>query len=142
MERLAPRRRLWLAAGVTLAVAAAFAIGARGVPEGFEPQLVLLIRFMAVIKLAGAIAVAAVVGWRFGQAPGLRRTAGYSAAAMIMAAGPALMWDMHFIVLGSVLFYAGLGAIVLLARAQGASRAAKRLLASARSETATAQRLK
>jgi hypothetical protein len=116
------RYRIALALAFLLAVAAAVVAG-RGSPSaGFEPQLILLIRFMALIKLGVAIGAAALVAWRLGRAPNPRRAAGYMAGTMLMAGGPALMWHMNYIIFGSILFYSGLVVLVILARADGVAR--------------------
>ncbi len=119
---IASRYRIALGAGFLLAVAAALFAGRGAEPAAYEPQLVVLVRFMALIKLGVAIGAAALVAWRLGRAPNPRLAAGYTAGTMLMAAGPALMWHMHHIILGSVLFYAGLVLIAILARGEGASR--------------------
>jgi hypothetical protein len=111
-----------LGAGFLLAVAAALFAGRGGESAGFETHLILLIRFMALIKLGVAIGAALLVWWRLGRSPSPCMAAGYTAGTMLMAGGPALMWHMNHIILGSVLFYAGLVLIVIFARGDGARR--------------------
>jgi hypothetical protein len=108
--------RIALGAGVLFAVAVALFAGKGDGSTGFEPQLILLIRFMALMKLGLAIGAGLLVAWRLGRSPTPRIAAGYTAGTMLMAGGPALMWHMHYIIFGSALFYAGLVLLVILAR--------------------------
>jgi hypothetical protein len=66
-----------------------------------EPALTLLLRAMA----AGA---RPAVCWRLGAAVSLTWLAGYTAAAMAMAAGPGLIASMAYVRSGAVLLHAGL----------------------------------
>ena len=103
-------RSTWL---LTLAFAvagtAAFALTTgRGAAD---PELALLLRFMAVVKAAMAIAAAALVVWRL-NGPVLPAAAlGYIAAVSSMAAGAALIWRLEHVAAGAVMVHGGVVAL-------------------------------
>jgi hypothetical protein len=76
-------------------------------------ELTRLLRAMAVIKVVLAAGVVWLVDWRlrFPIHPGL--AAGYVAGVAVMAAGPALIWDMAHVALGAILLH-GAGAVLLV----------------------------
>jgi hypothetical protein len=73
-----------------------------------EPALTLLLRAMAGLKALMAAGALAAVCWRLGAAVSLTWLAGYTAAAMAMAAGPGLIASMAYVRSGAVLLHAGL----------------------------------
>jgi len=79
------------------------------------PDLVALLRGMAVIKLLFAAAATSAVLWRLAAAP-IRATQllPYAAACAAMAAGPGLIWHMEFVRTGAALLHGGLLVSLLL----------------------------
>jgi hypothetical protein len=77
-------------------------------------DLTRLLRAMAAIKAAMAVAASAAVLWRFGAPVSASRFGAYALAGAAMAAGPGLIWDMAHVALGAALLHAGLIATVVL----------------------------
>jgi len=119
---MAPRfaRGLVLSATVAAAVAGALytePVAAARALANAGPDLTRLLRAMAAIKAAMALAVLAAVSWRLASPAGPARLAAYALACAAMAAGPGLIWDMAHLVAGAGLLHAGLiAALVLLWR--------------------------
>lgn len=98
---------------------AGLAIGIQTAPTA-EPELMNLLRAMAVLKVAFVAAAAGSILWRL-QAP-IRPAwlLAYAATCAAMAAGPILIWFSSHIVMASVLLHGGVaGAAVLLWRDGG-----------------------
>lgn len=117
-RRVGPSRRAALATAVLLAATAGVLIGQDAASiraaQAAGPELVRLLRFMAAIK--GVLALGAVAGawWRLGYPASARLATAVVAACTLMAAGSGVVWCMAHIVLGSVLFYAGLLSLAVL----------------------------
>jgi hypothetical protein len=79
-----------------------------------EPALALLLRFMALIKLATAVALAALAYWRLGRPASRTAALGFCAASMLMALAPGFIWSLGHIGLGAGLFHAGLALFLIL----------------------------
>ena len=108
--------RAALLAAVGLAVAAAHLAGggeaaARAVTA--DPELTRLLRGMAVLKAGLTLAAVGLVAWRVGYPTSPRLLAGLVASAVLLAAGPVLIWHVAPIVAGALLFHAGM--VLLLA---------------------------
>jgi hypothetical protein len=72
-----------------------------------EPQLELLLRGMAAIKLLLVAGSAALLWWRFGRPIATPMAAAYLAGAAIAACAPVLIWQLKLIVPAAILFHAG-----------------------------------
>lgn len=80
-------------------------------------DLTRVLRFLAAIKGAIAIAGLATVLWRLGAAISLPWFAAYAVTCAAMASGPGLIWSMSHIALGALLLHGGLfGTMILLWR--------------------------
>lgn len=80
-----------------------------------EWQLVLLLRFMAVVKGAMALAALALVQWRLRRPASTRLALGYAAALVPMILAPGLIWSLAAIAPGAALFHAGFILFLVLA---------------------------
>ena len=97
------------------AVAAAGVLGFLGGDDGGAgADLLVLMRFMAVVKAAMALGAVALVWWRTGAPLGPGTAAAYVAAAAVMAVGPGLIWDMRHIALGAAAVHGGLSALLVV----------------------------
>ncbi len=97
------------------AVAAAGVLGFFGGGDGGAgSDLLVLMRFMAVVKAAMALGAVALVWWRMGAPVGRGAAAAYVMAAAVMAVGPGLIWDMRHIALGAVAVHGGLSALLVV----------------------------
>jgi hypothetical protein len=67
----------------------------------------MMLRFMAMVKAATALAAVAIIGWRLGFAASPTLAAMYIAAAALMAAAPLPIWQIAQAGLGAGLFHAG-----------------------------------
>ncbi len=110
----APRAALLLVVGV--AAVAGLTIAAHGSQAAAyaDPDLVRLLRAMAVLKALIASGAVAAVLWRLGAAVTLPWFAAYALAAAAMAAGPGLIWSMTHLGAGALLLHGGLLACALL----------------------------
>ncbi len=113
LPALRPIWRPVLAAAVLGAAAAALLTGAD--PSAADPELLVLLRFMAVVKAAMALGAAALVTWRLGWPVRPAAAAGYVVATSSMAAGPGLIWQLGHVGAGAVLVHGGLVALIGLA---------------------------
>lgn len=104
--------------------ACVFAAGATGVLAGramggdaaaYESHLLLLLRFMAAMKLGGVLLAAGLLHWRLIRPIAPRLAAAYAGSLVAMAAATGLIWSLGSIVLGAILFHAGLIAYLVLA---------------------------
>ena len=78
------------------------------------PELVRLLRGMAIIKMLMAALVSSVLLWRLaGPAPRFWLAA-YAVAGAAMATGPGLIWCMAHVAVGAALLHGGMLATVLL----------------------------
>jgi hypothetical protein len=103
---------------VTAALIAGFmATGAQATTIGIlhdGADLTRVMRFLAAIKGAMAIAGAAAVLWRLAAAISPLWFAAYALSGAAMTAGPGLIWGMSHIVLGALLLHLGLFATIIL----------------------------
>lgn len=84
-----------------------------------DAELTHVLQFMTLAKgMIGAVALW-LVSIRFGYPITPRLASGYIVGAAIMASGPGAMWTTAHIILGSILFYAGLGALLLIGWTDG-----------------------
>jgi hypothetical protein len=83
--------------------------------DAFDSKLLLLLRFMAVVKFLGVLVAAAVLQWRFRTSVTGPKATVYLVALAAMAAAPGLIWSLGGIALGAFLFHAGLLAFLCLA---------------------------
>jgi len=117
----APARRSISRPALAIAAAAAMAIatllltvpGAATPPVAqADPELTMLLRFMAGVKAMLALAALAAVAWRLGYPASPPLSAAYLLAPALMCAAPVLIWRMAHVAAGAGLFHGGL--IVLL----------------------------
>lgn len=81
---------------------------------GVEPELVLLLRGMAVLKAGLALAAVALAFWRFGRPVSLLSAAGYVVGVSTLVAASVLIWFLSFIAGAAIAFHVGaLGLLVL-----------------------------
>ena len=92
-----------------------------------EWQLVLLLRFMAVVKGAMVVGALALVQWRLRRPASARLALGYAAALTTMALAPGLIWSLAAIAPGAACFDAGLLLYLVLAWRDDAVALPKRL---------------
>lgn len=122
--RVGRHRRIVLAAAVIVAAAAgalaAHDAASARVVQTAEPNFVLLLRFMAVVKGAAALGAADLVWWRLGHPMGARLAAAAVAASALTALGSGVTWGMAHVLLGSALFYGGLAALLAVGYADRA----------------------
>ena len=119
-----PARRLSPAAAratVLLAALAATAFGflatdpqAAAHAVAADPELAWLLRAMAVLKMAMALAVTAAVVWRLADAVPSAWLGGYALALSATWAGPGLIWTLAHLRPGALLLHAGLAATLVL----------------------------
>jgi hypothetical protein len=120
--RLAPATlRMLLAGGAVASALLAWFVtrGDMGTPDA---ELARVLQFMTLAKgLIGAGALWLVsIRFRYAIAPHLAY--GYISAGAVMAAGPGAMWTTAHIILGSLLFYAGLAGMAVLGSIDGGAR--------------------
>ncbi|MGU3468388.1 hypothetical protein ACLBXO_26410 [Methylobacterium sp. C33D] len=112
--RGAPPARLLLAALTILALPLAFVAAARVPAAPVDPDLVRVIRFMALLK--GGFALAALAGcfWRLGRPAGWRSVV-YVAGPPLMALGAAGLWSLRDPGLAALGLHLGLFAVLAAA---------------------------
>ncbi len=125
MTNLAPAaatpRRAALAPLIVLATAggavAGFALGRwSGVPTaGWDPHLLVLLRFMAAVKLAGVAAAAALTLWRVRRPLPIGAAIATVVALAAMALAPGLIWSLAHVGLAAMAFHGGLLTLLVLA---------------------------
>ena len=117
------RHRFALAAAALggLAAAGIWSHGAIVATPPGEPALIMLLRFMAVLKALCAVGAVALAAWRLRRPTPGTLAFGYLAAVALMAASPLLIWDIADLVAGAMLFHAGLLLFAGLAWADGRS---------------------
>lgn len=103
-----------------------------------DPDLVRLLRGMALIKMGMCACAAAGVLWRLRASPvGAGRFVAYGLACAAMAAGPAFIWNMESLRAGAALVHGGLlAAIVVLWTDPAVSARLATLLAARRARLA------
>lgn len=105
-------RRAVLYGAVFAAAAAGIAVGqlsARSADaRGMEQSLIALLRFMAVLKAAAAVATLALTHWRLMRPAGSGLALSYGASVALAAASPGLIWSLSNVALGAALFHVGL----------------------------------
>jgi hypothetical protein len=87
-----------------------------GDPSGFTNDLALtrLLRGMALIKGAMALAAVAVVLWRFGRPVAMPVAAGYLLGSWVLVGSTMLVWQLTWIPAAAVLFHvAGLSMLLV-----------------------------
>ena len=107
------RRFIWrpvLATAVLGAAATALLSGAD--PSAADPELLVLLRFMAVVKAAMALGAAVLVAWRLGWPVRIAMVLGYVVATSSMAGGAGLIWQLGHVGVGAVLVHGGLAALI------------------------------
>lgn len=120
---------------LAVAVIGAAALGLMAGGAAVDPELAMLLRFMAVVKAAMAMAAAMLVAWRLGQPVRPAVAVGYIVAVSSMAAGTGLIWQLQHVAMGAVMVHGGLVTLAALGwmdRA-GWAQAASALSASMRS---------
>ncbi|MDX2233185.1 MAG: hypothetical protein NW200_01690 [Hyphomonadaceae bacterium] len=117
-------RRGALVAGVALAVTLAFALGQPARALAADPDLARLLRGMAVLKAAIALAAGLAVWWRFGQPASWAVTGVYAGSVAAMAGVAGALWRLSGLEWISVLFHAALLAIAVTALRDGMGRRA------------------
>lgn len=118
--------RAALAVSATLALIAGTLAGAvLGSPDTADPALETLLRFMALLKAAIATVAATLAAWRFGFAISPKLAAGYTAAVVLMALSPGLIWFQSGLVLASAFFHSGLLLGLALAAGDGLVKRSK-----------------
>ncbi len=80
-----------------------------------EPELALLLRFMAIVKAAMAIAAAVAIAWRLNGPVRPAAALAYVAALSSMAAGAGLIWRLEHVAAGAVMVHGGLAALAAVA---------------------------
>ena len=82
---------------------------------GMEWQLVLLLRFMALVKGAMVLGALGLTQWRLRRPVSSRLAAGYGLALAAMALAPGLIWSLAAIAPGAAAFHAGLLLFLVIA---------------------------
>ncbi len=114
-SRLTSPVLLYAAVGVAAVGGLLVGRAAAGNASGFEDKLVLLLRFMAAMKMAGVVAATGFAHWRLTRSIAPRLALGYGAALMLMAGAPGLIWSLAYIAPAAGLFHAGLLLFLVLA---------------------------
>jgi hypothetical protein len=114
--------RLVLVAAVAASAWLAWFATRNDLPARPDLELIRVLQFMTAAK--GLIGAAALwmVSIRFRYPITMRVAAGYVAGAAIMASGPGAMWTTAHVIAGSLLFYTGLGALLLLGWVDGGAK--------------------
>lgn len=97
-------------------------------------DLTRLLEFMALVKTAMALAIAALVAWRLAQPIRAGLATAYVIATTTMFVAPGLIWRMQHVAAGALLFHGGLIGALLVTAVDGTGRDAlkARVLPSAR----------
>jgi len=122
---LSPALLVWGIGGAAGLVGLLIALRSAAPP--MDAQLVPLLRFMAVIKGAMAVGAAALAQWRLqGEAGPWLKWSLLGATALMMVA-PGVIWGLNHIVLGALLFHAGLVVFLVAAARDGFGIRVKKL---------------
>lgn len=120
-----PRRalllRLALMAGLVLSMAIAAVVSVPLASSAVEPELILLLRGMALIKAAIALAALALSLWRLGRPVSGRVALGYFSGVWSLAGATVLIWQLSFIPAAAIIFHAGMFGLLALAWREGRS---------------------
>lgn len=106
-----------------LAMGAALVVGfaVRAGPAPADAELARLLQFMAVVKGAMSVGLGAVIAWRFAHPVSKGFALAYLIAGVMLFASPGIIWQQH-VVLGAVLFHAGLVLVFVAGWRDGAAR--------------------
>jgi len=99
---------------LTAAMIGAAALGLLAGHSAVDPELALLLRFMAGVKAMMAVAAGALAAWRFGHPVRPAVGMGYVVAVSGMAAGAALIWQLEHVAVGAVMVHGGLATLAIL----------------------------
>jgi hypothetical protein len=120
--RLAPGLlRVLLFAAAAAAASLAWVV-TRGDAVNPDAELTRVLQFMTLAKVMIGAGVLWLVSIRFRYSIAPNMALGYIAGGAIMAAGPGAMWTTAHIILGSLLFYAGLAVIAVFGTIDGGFR--------------------
>ena len=111
--------RIALLATCLVAGLASAALADRAATAGVEPELVLLLRGMAVLKAGLALAAVALAFWRFGRPVSTRAAAGYVVGVSSLVAASVLIWLLSFIASAAIAFHVGALGLLVLAWREG-----------------------
>jgi hypothetical protein len=111
---------LGCAAAVVLSLAIAQAVPAPA--ADVELALLQLMRGMAAIKAALALIALAAVWWRLGRPLSCRLAAAYIAGTCVLAAAPALIWQMAWVPATAFVFHVAEIGLLVVAWRDGAAR--------------------
>ncbi|MGP9813194.1 hypothetical protein ACTZWT_16935 [Rhodopseudomonas sp. NSM] len=78
-----------------------------------DPELVMLLRFMAGVKALLALFALGVAVWRLGYPTSPALTLAYVTAPALMCAAPVVIWQMAHVAVGAALFHAGFVLLLL-----------------------------
>jgi hypothetical protein len=120
--RLAPAtlRILLIGAAAVSALLAWFVTrGDAAIPDA---ELIRVLQFMTLAKGVIGFGALWLVSMRFRYTIAPNLAFGYICGGAVMAAGPGAMWTTAHIILGSLLFYAGLAMLVVLGSIDGGAR--------------------
>ncbi|ABD05202.1 conserved hypothetical protein [Rhodopseudomonas palustris HaA2] len=78
-----------------------------------DPELVMLLRFMAGVKALLALAALGAAVWRLGYPTSPTLTLGYTLAPALMCAAPVVIWQIAHVGVGAALFHAGFVLLLL-----------------------------
>ncbi len=120
-----PRARVWrtlLVSGGLVATAVAASTGASEARAAVDPELVRLLRGMALIKAVLTLAALAAVLWRLGRPISAGLCGTYLAGSWAMAAATVLIWQLVLLPAAALAFHAGEIALLLAAWRDGGLR--------------------
>ena len=100
---------------LAIAVVGAAAFGLMTEGGAADPELALLLRFMAIVKAGIALGAAALVARRMRDPVQPAAALAYVAAASSMAAGAGFIWQLEHVAAGAVLVHGGLVALAAVA---------------------------
>jgi hypothetical protein len=115
--RFSPALQLWLILGAT--GLAGLWLGLQASPPRMDPELVPLLRFMAVLKAGMAIGAAALAQWRLQSPTGVPLKLALLGSTALMISAPGLIWGLNHLVVGAVVFHAGLLIFLVAAARDG-----------------------
>ncbi len=122
-SRAFPVRRTVLRGGLVLgSIAAALvanSVSNPGALTGVEHPLVVLLRGMAVLKGAAALAAMGLAAWRFGRPVSSEAALGYGVGVWSLVAASVLIWNLSAILVAAAIFHVGLFGLLLLAWREG-----------------------
>ncbi len=122
--RSGSRSLAWRVALATACIVAGLAAAALAGPTaiaGVEPELVFLLRGMAVLKAGLALAAVALSFWRLGRPVSTRAAAGYVVGVSSLVAASVLIWFLSFIAAAAIVFHVGALGLLMLAWREGRS---------------------